>query len=166
MTAWRPGRAPVSVLALCRLGPARIMVAGPAEPESTCQERAAELEEVICATTPSLFFAVGDHDRGFTQTSHDEVRDLRRAASWSRTTVQAGPGRNCPSSAPALAALDEGERDRQAVLVLVDDGHSCCLVRHPTACTSYETWARMTRWLIEEKGFCAVAAKAGPTPTG
>ena len=42
-----------AILALRRLGPARIVVAVPAAPESTCQELATEVDEVICATTPS-----------------------------------------------------------------------------------------------------------------
>ena len=42
-----------------RLRPARIVVAVPAAPQSTCQELAAIVDEVVCATTPSPFLAVG-----------------------------------------------------------------------------------------------------------
>lgn len=48
-----------AVQALRTTGPARIVVAVPAAPESTCQELAAEVDEVVCATTPSPFLAVG-----------------------------------------------------------------------------------------------------------
>ena len=65
-----------AILALRRLRPARIVVAVPAAPESTCQELAVEADEVICATTPSPFFAVGQAYWDFTQVSDDEVRDL------------------------------------------------------------------------------------------
>src|ERR1700737_1802723 len=49
-----------AIEALRKLAPARIVVAVPAAPESTCRELAALAEEVVCATTPSPFFAVGN----------------------------------------------------------------------------------------------------------
>jgi predicted phosphoribosyltransferase len=71
-----------AILALRRQQPARIVVAVPAAPESTCQELAIEADGVVCATTPSPFLAVGRSYWDFTQTTDDEVRDLLRAA-WS-----------------------------------------------------------------------------------
>ena len=65
--------------ALRRLNPARIVVAVPAAPESACRELRAEADEVICAATPSPFYAVGQAYRDFTQTTDDEVRRLLRA---------------------------------------------------------------------------------------
>jgi erythromycin esterase-like protein/predicted phosphoribosyltransferase len=151
-----------AIQALRRLQPAQIVVAVPAAPESTCQELTAEVDEVVCATTPSPFFAVGQHYWDFSQTTDDEVRDLLRAAWSSRPT--AGPRRR-PAEVPvlrsALAALDEGEADRRALLELVGEAHFVLLgeASHGTH-EFYETRARMTRWLIEDRGFCAVAAEA------
>ena len=151
-----------AIQALRRLGPARIVVAVPAAPESTCQELAAEVDEVVCATTPSPFFAVGQHYWDFSQTTDDEVRDLLRAA-WSSRPTRArekGPA-DVAVLRSTIAALDEGERDRQALLDLVGDAHFVLLgeASHGTH-EFYETRARMTRWLIEDKDFCAVAAEA------
>src|SRR5882672_9022842 len=73
-----------AIQALRTLGPARIVVAVPAAPESTCRELAAEVDEVVCATTPSPFFAVGGSYWDFTQTADEEVRKLLREASVSR----------------------------------------------------------------------------------
>jgi predicted phosphoribosyltransferase len=72
-----------AIEALSGLRPARIVVAVPAAPESTCRELAALADEVVCATTPSPFFAVGNSYWDFTQTTDEEVRDLLRAASGS-----------------------------------------------------------------------------------
>ena len=72
-----------AISALRKLGPARIVVAVPAAPGSTCRELTAEVDEVICATTPSPFFAVGQSYWDFTQTTDEEVGDLLRAASAS-----------------------------------------------------------------------------------
>lgn len=69
-----------AVLALRRLRPARIVVAVPAAPSSTCERLRSDVDEVVCATTPSPFFAVGQSYWDFTQTTDNEVRDLLRAA--------------------------------------------------------------------------------------
>src|SRR5256714_7192552 len=88
-----------AVQALRALGPARIVVAVPAAPESTCQELAAEVDEVVCATTPSPFFAVGASYYDFTQTTDDEVRELLQATSVARPRTQAWQG---PSEVVAI----------------------------------------------------------------
>ena len=150
-----------AILALHRLGPERIVVAVPAAPESTCQELATEVDEVVCATTPSPFFAVGQHYWDFAQITDDEVRDLLHAASSKRPpTAQRGPTELAVLRS-ALAPIEEGERDRRGLLDLVGDAHFVLLgdASHGTH-EFYEIRARMTRWLIEDKGFCAVAAEA------
>jgi predicted phosphoribosyltransferase len=81
-----------AILSLRRLTPARIVVAVPAAPKSACQELAAEVDEVICATTPSPFFAVGEAYWDFAQTSDDEVRDLLRAAEKTTSGASARQG--------------------------------------------------------------------------
>ena len=68
-----------------------IVVAVPAAPESTCRELAAVVDGVVCATTPSPFFAVGASYWDFTQTTDEEVRDLLRAASTSTTRATVEP---------------------------------------------------------------------------
>jgi erythromycin esterase-like protein/predicted phosphoribosyltransferase len=151
-----------AILALRRLGPARIVVAVPAAPESTCQELAAEADEVVCATTPSPFFAVGQSYWDFSQTTDDEVRELLRAASTSRPP-ESGPARTTTTATVKLALmpLPDGEPDRRALLDLVGDAHLVLIgeASHGTH-EFYEQRARMTRWLIEDNGFSAVAAEA------
>jgi predicted phosphoribosyltransferase len=82
-----------AIEALRKLRPARIVVAVPAAPESTCQELAALVDEVVCATTPSPFSAVGSSYSDFTQTTDDEVRDLLRAAATPRPAAATMRGR-------------------------------------------------------------------------
>jgi putative phosphoribosyl transferase len=61
---------------------ARIVVAVPVSPPSTCQEMEAEADEVVCVRMPEPFFAIGLWYEQFPQTSDKEVRDLlERAAS-------------------------------------------------------------------------------------
>ena len=147
--------------ALRRLRPARIVVAVPAAPESTCRELAAEADEVVCATTPSPFFAVGESYWDFTQATDDEVRDLLRAAWSSRPARTDERSAEVSTLRAALVPLDEDVLDRHALFDLVGDAHFVLFgeASHGTH-QFYEARARMTRWLIEDKGFGAVAVEA------
>jgi predicted phosphoribosyltransferase len=69
-----------AVAAARRLGPARVVVAVPTAPASTCEQLRLQADEVVCATTPRPFRAVGYSYRSFPQTSDEEVRELLRAA--------------------------------------------------------------------------------------
>ena len=71
-----------AVAAARRLGPARVVVAVPTAPASTCQHLRQEADEVVCATTPRPFRAVGYSYRSFPQTSDQEVTATLRSA-WS-----------------------------------------------------------------------------------
>jgi predicted phosphoribosyltransferase len=69
-----------AIAALREHRPARIVVAVPAAPASTCQDLQTVVDEVVCATTPSPFVAVGASYRDFRQTTDEEVGDLLRTA--------------------------------------------------------------------------------------
>jgi putative phosphoribosyl transferase len=69
-----------AVAAARRLGPARVVVAVPTAPASTCEQFRREADEVVCATTPRPFRAVGYSYRSFPQTTDEEVRELLQAA--------------------------------------------------------------------------------------
>jgi len=69
-----------AVAAARRLGPTRLVVAVPTAPASTCQRLRAEADEVVCATTPRPFRAVGFSYRSFPQTTDEEVTATLRAA--------------------------------------------------------------------------------------
>ena len=47
---------------------------------STCADLRDEADEVICASTPNPFYAVGQFYRDFSQTTDDEVRALMMQA--------------------------------------------------------------------------------------
>jgi predicted phosphoribosyltransferase len=55
---------------------ARIVVAVPTASAETCEDLRREADEVVCATTPEPFRAVGLWYEDFSQTSDAEVRDL------------------------------------------------------------------------------------------
>src|ERR1700731_4098722 len=65
-----------AVKALRQRGAAKIVVAVPVGPPDTCREFEDEADEVVCASEPEFFQAVGQYYEDFSQTSDDEVRDL------------------------------------------------------------------------------------------
>jgi len=70
--------------ALRRQSPARIVVAVPVAASTTCQEFEAYVDEVVCAETPSPFYAVGMWYEDFSQTSDQEVQRLLDEAAHNR----------------------------------------------------------------------------------
>jgi erythromycin esterase-like protein/predicted phosphoribosyltransferase len=151
-----------AVQALRRLQPGRIVVAVPAAPESTCRELAAIADDVVCATTPSPFVAVGQSYWDFTQATDEEVRDLLRAASAYLGTPS---GRLPPTEVAVVRSeavpAQEGVPSADVLFDLVGDARFVLIgeASHGTH-EFYEARAAMTRRLIEERGFCAVAAEA------
>jgi putative phosphoribosyl transferase len=70
--------------------PSRIVVAVPVGAPETSNEFRAEVDEVVCAATPSRFAAVGLWYDDFSQTTDEEVKYLYEK-------VQSGPGTTVPS---------------------------------------------------------------------
>jgi putative phosphoribosyl transferase len=68
-----------AVKALRERGTGRIVVAVPTAPVETCEALRHEVDEVVCATTPDPFMAVGLWYRDFHPVSDDEVRKLLAA---------------------------------------------------------------------------------------
>ncbi|WP_280444700.1 erythromycin esterase family protein [Nocardia brasiliensis] len=138
--------------------PKHIVVAVPAAPESTCREIGAAVDEMVCATIPSPFRAVGASFWDFTQVTDAQVQALLAASTTGTAvppldvaaTIRAAAIR-APGGVPPEAVLDELIGDAQIVLI----GESS----HGTH-EFYAARAAITRWLIEHRGFTAVAAEA------
>ena len=82
-----------AVAALRQQEPARIVVAVPLGASESCEDLAAEADEVICARSPEPFYAVGLWYRDFAQTTDEEVREL-----LSRAARERDVGREQPSA--------------------------------------------------------------------
>src|SRR3989449_1051375 len=65
-----------AVKALQQRGAAKIVVAVPVGPPDTCREFEDEADEVVCASEPEFFQAVGQYYEDFSPTSDDGVREL------------------------------------------------------------------------------------------
>jgi erythromycin esterase-like protein/predicted phosphoribosyltransferase len=146
------------VQALREREPAQIVIAVPAAPESTWREFAGIVDDVVVATMPHPFLAVGESYWDFKQTTDDEVREL--LATSTRPPVAAAAETpadqvrrvsvDAPGGIPPREVLDELIGDARVVLI----GESS----HGTH-EFYHARAEITKWLIEEKDFCAVAVE-------
>jgi putative phosphoribosyl transferase len=69
-----------AIRALRQMNPARIVVATPVAPPSTCNRLRSDVDELVCVETPERFFGVGQFYRDFSQVSEEEVNDLLNRA--------------------------------------------------------------------------------------
>jgi erythromycin esterase-like protein/adenine/guanine phosphoribosyltransferase-like PRPP-binding protein len=149
-----------AILALQPQAPGRIVVAVPVGARETCARLARMADEVVCLAMPEPFDAVGLWYEDFSQTSDDQVTRLlasapagSRAASPARDPVtvlrdRARPLNGDPAQYdPLLDAIGD------ARIVLLGEA------THGTH-EFYRERAFITRRLIEEKGFGAVAVEA------
>ncbi|MBV8179758.1 MAG: erythromycin esterase family protein [Mycobacterium sp.] len=151
-----------AVQALREAEPSQIVIAVPAAPESTCREFAGLVDDVVCATMPTPFFAVGESFWDFGQVSDEEVSELLATPTPGATVPLAQPQATAaevirrvaveaPAGVPSPDTLEKVIGEARIVLI----GESS----HGTH-EFYEARAAITKWLIEQKGFCAVAAEA------
>ncbi|MGV9680691.1 erythromycin esterase family protein [Nocardia sp. NPDC003482] len=147
-----------AIAALRDLGPARIVAAVPAAPESTCAEMSRLVDEMVCATTPTPFRAVGDSYWNFTQTTDAEVAQWLGAPTTGHVPEPDPPltalrrrARPAPNGIPAPEAIDDLVGDARVVLI----GEST----HGTH-EFYAARAAITQYLLAEHDFCAVAVEA------
>jgi putative phosphoribosyl transferase len=69
-----------AIAAVRQLDPARIVMAVPVAASATCEEFAAQVNELVCVSRPEVFFAVGFWYEHFSQTTDEQVRDLLEQA--------------------------------------------------------------------------------------
>lgn len=153
-----------AVLALRQQAPAKIVVAVPVGARETCERLARMADRVVCLAMPEPFNAVGLWYREFDQTTDEEVDRLLAAAG--RQT-----GQSTSKSAPKPDPVDIVRRravklagdplQYDALLAGIGDARIVLLgeATHGTH-EFYRERAFITRRLIVEKGFSAVAAEA------
>jgi putative phosphoribosyl transferase len=73
-----------AIRALREQKPARLVVAVPVAPASTCAWLRREVDELVCLYAPDDFYAVGQFYRDFSQVSDEEVASLLQRAAADR----------------------------------------------------------------------------------
>jgi erythromycin esterase-like protein/predicted phosphoribosyltransferase len=155
--------------------PRRIVAAVPVAAPSVCREFQAIVDEMVCLVMPDTFYAVGLWYEDFRPTTDQEVQALLKAAATRQSSSRAHPQGNgaAPAtpgeSAVSLPNLVRGAAHRvgtgperyDALLDLIGDAHYVLLgeASHGTH-EFYRERAEITKRLIEEKRFSAVAVEA------
>jgi len=67
-----------AIHALRQMKPARVVVAVPVAPQSTCSRLTNEVDELVCVDTPEDFYAIGQFYEDFSQVADEEVTALLR----------------------------------------------------------------------------------------
>jgi len=149
-----------AVQALREAEPAQIVIAVPAAPESTCREFAGLVDDMVCASMPTPFLAVGASFWDFSQVSDEEVCTLLATPTTGPTLA---PVAETPADVLRRVAVDApaGVPPREMLSELIGDAR-IVLIGESSHGTQefYRARGEITKWLIEEKGFCAVAAEA------
>jgi erythromycin esterase-like protein/predicted phosphoribosyltransferase len=152
-----------AIIALRRLQPAGIVVAAPVGARDTCNRLGRLADRVVCLAMPEPFFAVGPWYDDFAQTTDDEVRLLLVASDKPRS---AGARASSPSDVTTIVrehavALAGDPAQYDALIDGIGDARVVLLgeATHGTH-EFYRERAFITRRLIVEKGFAAVAVEA------
>jgi erythromycin esterase-like protein/predicted phosphoribosyltransferase len=152
-----------AVKAMRMRDPAQIVVAVPVGAEETCKALRREADEVVCLQMPEPFGGVGAWYDDFSQTEDDEVRQLLAASAGATVdTRRASSGstlsRRVLQHALPMAGTDA---DFDALLERIGDA-SIVLLGEASHGTDefYRTRADITRRLITDHGFNAIAVEA------
>ena len=153
-----------AVLALRQMQPAKIVVAAPVGARESCDRLSRLADTVVCPNQPEPFSAVGLWYDDFGQTTDDEVRDLlTRAGRVAFDSAQHSPPNNDPIDLIRRRAwaLSGNPAEYDLLLDAATDAR-VVLIGEATHGTHefYRERALITRRLIAEKGFNAVAVEA------
>ncbi len=151
-----------AVLALRQQSPAKIVVAVPIGARESCDDLARMADEVVCLSMPEPFSAVGLWYEQFEQTTDEEVRRLLAAAPTAQSNNPARPKADAVSIVRERARPLKGDPAQyDALLEGIGDARIVLLgeATHGTH-EFYRERAFITRRLITEKGFSAVAVEA------
>ena len=154
-----------AIQALRQQNPARIVVAVPTASPETCEEMKAKADDVICASTPEPFHAVGRWYQDFSQTTDEEVGALlAQRSAPEESEVAQGP----TADSALIEALREtayplagSARDYDPLIGRIGEAPFALLGEssHGTH-EFYCERAEITKRLIVEKNFTAVAVEA------
>jgi erythromycin esterase-like protein/predicted phosphoribosyltransferase len=159
-----------AVRAVRQLEPRSIIVAVPVAAPSTCRSFEGEVDRIVCSQTPETFHALGMWYEDFAPTSDQEVRDLLAKANGRdgingpvHAVADPPAGRATLAEAIAQSAtpLTDARTDYDRLLDAIGDARLVLIGEgsHGTE-EFYQRRADITRRLIDERGFHAVAAEA------
>jgi hypothetical protein len=116
-----------SVRAACQVaraqGARQVIVAAPVAPPHTVDQLRDDADEVVCVSTPTPFWAIGQFYDDFTQTSDQEVAELLNKAAEHRAA--AVPGHRKPPQRDPL--LEHAAEEAEGIEFFAHPGHDAFL---------------------------------------
>jgi erythromycin esterase-like protein len=147
--------------ALRREGPKKLIAAVPVAPPREDNDLP-EADEVFCLMRPQPFYSVGLHYERFDQVPDAEVvRLLKEARAFAPEPLRSHADIVAEKLRPFVTPLTGARGDYDALMVMAENARFVLIgeASHGTA-EFYRRRAEITRRLIEEKGFMAVAVEA------
>lgn len=93
---------------LRQLNPARLVLAVPVAPASTCKRLREKVDELVCVQSPERFYAIGQFYDDFSQVSDEEVIELLHRAEQMRPSKDDG---EAPGTGAKDGVVDEASRE-------------------------------------------------------
>jgi putative phosphoribosyl transferase len=108
-----------AINALRQMKPARVVVAVPVAPQSTCSRLRREVDELVCLQMPKHFYAIGQFYEDFSQIADEEVTALLRLAAQPalKNVQEQNPGAAERSSTMIPGRKLELDGDKREVLI-------------------------------------------------
>ena len=159
-----------AIQALRQMKAARIVVAVPVAPLSTCKRLRGEVDEFICVHSPQDFYAIGQFYEDFSQTADEEVTELlRRAEGQALQKVEQDdpsdpegrsnmiPGRQSQSDGIRREVSIELEKATlEGTLVLPKDAEGLVLFAHGSGSSRHSPRNRYVAQVLQAHGIATL----------
>jgi putative phosphoribosyl transferase len=100
-----------AIKTLRQMSPARLVLAVPVAPASTCRRLSVQVDELVCVHMPELFYAIGQFYGDFSQVPDEEVVELLRRAARERAASHKQEPPQPTGKAEADRKVDESSRE-------------------------------------------------------
>ncbi len=100
-----------AIKTLRHMRPARLVLAVPVAPASTCRRLREQVDELVCVHMPELFYAIGQFYEDFSQVADEEVVELLRRAAQERAASHKQEPPRPEGKAEADRKVDEASRE-------------------------------------------------------
>ncbi len=100
-----------AIKTLRQMRPAKLVLAVPVAPASTCKRLREQVDDLICVHAPERFYAIGQFYSDFTQVSDEEVIELLRRAASAETEQRGSKTRGGGAGGEDDSVVDEASRE-------------------------------------------------------
>ncbi|MHB1022699.1 MAG: phosphoribosyltransferase family protein [Acidobacteriaceae bacterium] len=150
-----------AIRALRQMKPKKLVIAVPVAPASTCQWIRSVADDLVVASIPPQFYAVGQFYANFLQTTDEEVVDLLRRSEDLLASHQDCPAADPPTQSARNSSQHEvtmhaGEVTLQGTLSLPINPKGIVLFAHGSGSSRYSPRNRYVAEVLQESGLATL----------